>query len=263
MTESEGAAAMINWSAFLAACTAILHGQPSALLLGFGLPGGMFLLGLVGGVTHCAGMCGPFVLSQVGSRLAVLPLDRSSGLQRLLGMALLPYHAGRATTYAMLGAVAAGLTGGMARFFAGGAVPMIALTVALLLIAGLMAARLDPGKLPAGLAAVSARWQRSMAPLFRAPGGFNGYLLGLALGFLPCGLVYTALLLAGASGDWLSGGVAMAAFSAGTTPALFGVGFVGAALGARWRNRLQPLLIGVLALNAVILIAMILKRLTA
>lgn len=254
---------MIDWRAFLAACGEILHAPPSALLLALGWPGGMFLLGLVGGVTHCAGMCGPFVLSQVGSRLADLPLERLTGFRRVAGMALLPYHAGRATTYTILGAVAAGLTGGLARFFAGGTVPVIGLTIGLLLIAAITVARLDPALLPSGLASFSRRLQRGLAPLFRAPSGFRGYLLGLALGFLPCGLVYTALMLAGASGDWLTGAAAMAAFSAGTMPALMGVGFAGAALGARWRGRLQPLLIGVLALNALVLIAMILKRLTA
>ncbi|MCB2082142.1 MAG: sulfite exporter TauE/SafE family protein, partial [Rickettsiales bacterium] len=33
----------------------------------------LFLAGLVGGVTHCAGMCGPFVASQVMSRAEHAP----------------------------------------------------------------------------------------------------------------------------------------------------------------------------------------------
>ena len=50
----------------------------------------LFMAGLVGSAGHCAGMCGPFVLAQVGAR---------TQLNRLAGSALLPYHLGRGTTY--------------------------------------------------------------------------------------------------------------------------------------------------------------------
>ena len=31
----------------------------------YGLPASLFLAGLVGGATHCAGMCSPFVFAQI------------------------------------------------------------------------------------------------------------------------------------------------------------------------------------------------------
>ncbi|MFN8928129.1 MAG: sulfite exporter TauE/SafE family protein, partial [Rhodospirillales bacterium] len=48
-----------------------LHHAPAALdwAVSLGLPLTLLLAGLVGGATHCAGMCGPFVLAQVGARL--------------------------------------------------------------------------------------------------------------------------------------------------------------------------------------------------
>ena len=58
------------------------------------LAGALFLAGLAGSATHCAGMCGPFVLGQVTAGLVARP-----GLSRLAAGALLPYHLGRAVTH--------------------------------------------------------------------------------------------------------------------------------------------------------------------
>lgn len=53
-------------------------------------------------------------------------------------------------------------------------------------------------------------------PLFAAPFGWRGYLLGVMLGFIPCGLVYGALVLAAATGAALNGGAVMLVFGLGT-----------------------------------------------
>jgi len=79
--------------------------QDAALL------GALFAAGLVGGVGHCAGMCGPFVLAQAEARLAAVPAARLGEFHRVAGAALLPYHLGRLTTYAGLGGAAALLAG--------------------------------------------------------------------------------------------------------------------------------------------------------
>jgi sulfite exporter TauE/SafE len=247
------------WSAFLSACSTALHGG----LLGGWLPAthgaGLLLLGLAGGAVHCAGMCGPFVLGQVGSRLAAMPVDRAGSLSRLRGMALLPYHAGRTTTYATLGGAAAGMAGGAQHLILNGAVP----AVALLLAAGLLAMVATAQLLPAGnspfVLGLRRHWRNGLAPLFRQPTGLNGYALGVALGFLPCGLLYSALLMAGASGNWQSGALGMALFGLGTAPGLMVVGFLGVAAGQRWRRAMKALLPLVLLLNAGVLAVLALR----
>ncbi|WP_198378436.1 sulfite exporter TauE/SafE family protein, partial [Neoroseomonas rubea] len=69
----------------------------------------LFMAGLAGGATHCAGMCGPFVIAQSA---AVADRAAAGGmLARLSGAALAPYHLGRGLGYGLLGALAGGFAG--------------------------------------------------------------------------------------------------------------------------------------------------------
>ncbi len=71
----------------------------------------LFMAGLLGGLTHCAGMCGPFVLAQVSADSATLNRPGLGEGRRLVRAFLLPYHLGRFTTYVGLGALVGGATG--------------------------------------------------------------------------------------------------------------------------------------------------------
>lgn len=222
-------------------CHAALAGDGSLLA-------SLWVAGLVGGLTHCAGMCGPFVLSQVAARLEATPASRMSEWHRLTGAAVLPYHLGRATTYAGLGGLGAAVAGSLTDRDG-----LHWLSAALLIIAALfMLAMAMPSvkRLLARHAAKEGWWSRSVGrlagPLFARPTGWRGYALGLMLGFIPCGLLYGALAAAAASGDLLSGAAGMLAFAAGTVPTLLAVGLVGHLAGQRWRVqvlRYAPLLL--------------------
>ncbi|MCF7970463.1 MAG: sulfite exporter TauE/SafE family protein [Methylococcaceae bacterium] len=54
----------------------------------------------------------------------------------------------------------------------------------------------------------------------------QAFLFGMVWGWIPCGLVYTALALAATSGDIVTSGLAMLAFGLGTLPAVIGTGLV-------------------------------------
>lgn len=213
-----------------------------------GLVAALFGAGLLGGVTHCTGMCGPFVLSQVTARQRAVPAQRMRDFHRLTGAMLLPYHLGRATTYMALGAVAALLAGGLVDL-AG----LRWLSAALLLAAALFflicALERLGIRLPFRRSGSESWWSRHVGrlarPLFDGPTGLRGYALGVVLGFIPCGLLYGALTAAAASGDPVAGAMAMGAFAAGTMPALVGVGALGSLAARRWRSataRLGPAL---------------------
>jgi uncharacterized protein len=217
-----------------------------------GLIGSLFLTGLVGSLTHCGGMCGPFVLSQVAARLEALPASRMSEWRRLAGASLVPYHLGRATTYALLGAAAAAASGSL-----GAWPPFRWLAAVLLALAALALLLLALPRLKGRAAGGGSWWPdtvgRLARPLFASPNGARGWLLGVALGFVPCGLLYAALVAAAAGGDAIAGAAGMLAFTAGTVPMLVAVGTVGHAALAHWRGPLLRWAPALLVMNAGVL----------
>ncbi len=185
-----------------------------------------FSLGLVSSL-HCAQMCGPLVLSYS------LPLGKQSKQQQLFSH--LAYNTGRAITYSLLGAIA-GLTGHSLIHlgnYAGIANAGAIVAGALMLIVGL--AMLDWLPL-AGLQKFNAvnftmRLLRPVSRFLTAPTVSSKLGLGLLLGFLPCGLIYAALLKAMAAGTAFAGAMTMTAFALGTMSVLMLIG-----LGSAWLN---------------------------
>jgi sulfite exporter TauE/SafE len=205
----------------------------------------MFALGATGSVLHCAPMCGPIVGGQVMHKLACLPCARAHGGARLRQGLLLPYHAGRITTYAALGALAGAAGFGLQNALQPARAVLLALAALALILAALPRANLRTPRPGAGV----ANWRLpppAAAMLKRLAPGSLGY--GLALGLLPCGLVYLALLAACAAGHPLWGAALMIAFGAGTMPVLAIAGIT-----AQWlpRRLKGPILLA----NAAILAA--------
>jgi len=201
----------------------------------------LFMAGLVGSAGHCAGMCGPFVLAQVGGR---------SGLGRLAGAALLPYHLGRGTTYIALGALLAAPFGLLSRLGDLHWIPavMLAAAAALFLFQALRGWNLFGAGLPPFL--------RHAGGLFAKPVGWRGYALGVVLGFLPCGLLYAALGAAAATADPVAAAAGMLGFVLGTMPMLVAIGLLGHGAAAHWRDLARKAMPVIAAVNAVVLLAM-------
>jgi len=88
---------------------------------------------------------------------------------------------------------------------------------------------------------VTSEFLRPLRNLISSASIGNRFLLGLALGLLPCGLIYAALLRALATGSALWGAATMAAFGAGTAAALLAVGIFSSAIRGqlnRWGTQL-------------------------
>jgi sulfite exporter TauE/SafE len=188
---------------------------------GAGTLGGLFLSGLLGSLGHCLGMCGPLVM-MVSARSQV------SGTARFFRYLL--YHGARITVYAGLG-IAAGSLGSL--MGANGHLGRLSGIVSLVLGLGVVLLGLGYlGWLPLGRLEGSSAWlSRAMSRALRQ-GGLKGIAtLGALNGFLPCGLVYSALLTAAARGGPLASGAAMMVFGAGTLPALLVVGVGAGTLG--------------------------------
>jgi sulfite exporter TauE/SafE len=165
---------------------------------------------------------------------------------------LLPYHAGRLTTYVSLGLLTAGAGGLLASQPAMHWLRAAWLTAAAALfllnaIGVLIPAAASTPRMAGLLGRLTRRLDRSSAS--------GTYRLGLALGFLPCGLLYAALVTAASIGNALWGAAAMLAFGLGTVPVLAAIGIGGARLASHSRS-IRALGPAVLLLNAACLIAL-------
>ena len=176
----------------------------------------LFLVGLLGG-THCIGMCGGIVgaLSLGGPARWSLHLA---------------YNAGRILSYTAAGALAGAL--GAAGIGLGGDAPV---RIILYLVANLMLVALGLYLLGVtrALAFTERLGQRlwlHIQPLTRrflpARTVAQAFPLGVLWGWLPCGLVYSALATALGSGSVAGGALAMLAFGAGTLPNLLAAGIL-------------------------------------
>ena len=232
-----------------------------------GLLLGLLLAGMAGSTMHCAPMCGGFVLGQVSDRMAAIPAARMCELRRVGAGLLLPYHLGRWTTYAGLGAIAG--AGGAAvgtlswLGWVSGALLLLAATLFLLHGLGrlLPAARFVVPRLDRA----PALWNRALVQTthrINRTRWTGGYLLGVALGFLPCGFLYGALAAAAASTSPLVGAAAMLAFGLGTAPALIVVGVAGQAAGRKWHRAVAIAAPIVMLANASLLALLAVRELT-
>lgn len=230
--------------AFLEQCQSLIAGDAR------GIYASLLVAGLVSGATHCAGMCGPFVATQTATRLDAIPAAKMREWHRLQGAALAPYHLGRMLTYSLLGALAGS---GSSFLFSGSASPL--LSSLLLATAGIlfMMQAFGAGVFSlqgTGIARIVAYVSK---PLWRDPTGLRGLALGMALGLLPCSMVYAALLAAATTQHAMSGALAMAAFGLGTVPALFLVGLGSHFAARRWRTETRLAARSMLAGNGILL----------
>ncbi len=234
----------------------------------------MLMAGLVGSLTHCAGMCGPLVAAQSLERAARRGPSEGEIWRRLAGGALIPYQLGRTTTYVALGAAASLPVTAGSRLLSVTWLPPVLLwaAAAFFLWQGLIKLEAVPAPLAAILgtrgAATSGPTLGLLRPigavarhLMKNPVGAQGYVLGLLLGFLPCGLLYGAIAAAAATGDSLAAAFAMLAFAAGTFPLSWAIGFGSRFATQRFRTKLKVPLGMLMIFNAVLLAAISLPML--
>jgi len=176
----------------------------------------LFVVGLLG-AAHCAGMCGGIV--------GALSLQSPQGGRAIL--VHLAYNLGRIGSY-----ILAGLLAGLLGQAAGN---LLALQNVLYLVASLMLIAM--GLYLLGLTQFLAPLERGGQALWRriqpltrrflpVRGIAQALPLGLLWGWLPCGLVYSALTTALVAGSAGKGALLMLAFGLGTLPNLLLAGLL-------------------------------------
>lgn len=179
----------------------------------------LFLVGLLGG-THCIGMCGGII--------AALASQGAGG--RPAWSLHLAYNAGRILSYSVAGGLV-GALGGIGLAF--GAVAPVQLVFYVLANLMLVALGFYLMGFTRSLAAVEraghSLWRRIQPLTSRflpVRGVAQALPLGMLWGWLPCGLVYSALATAMVSGSAARGALAMAVFGLGTLPNLLLAGML-------------------------------------
>jgi sulfite exporter TauE/SafE len=198
--------------------------------------------GAMGGA-HCAAMCGG-IAGAIPIRPLLGPLGPAAQQGPASGTSLftrnLAFNAGRIASYTFAGALAGSISS--AAFVMHDTMVLRQLLFAaanLMLIAlGLYLAGLWHGitALERGGAVLWRRIQPLAAGLLRSPSTRHTLALGALWGWIPCGLVYSMLVTALASGSAANGALIMLAFGLGTLPNLLALGLAGAYAGKYLRN---------------------------
>jgi sulfite exporter TauE/SafE len=161
------------------------------------------------GSLHCAGMCGPIAFS--------LPFsDAKANTHFYLGR--FSYNMGRIVTYALMGALvgAFGNVLGMA-----GWQQYLSIIAGSILILGVLLSRIRTGQSYGPIHKFSSKIKTAFGKYYAKSGNSSLFVIGLLNGILPCGLVFTALAIALATGSAAYGSLVMVIFGLGTFPMMF------------------------------------------
>ncbi|NOT16546.1 MAG: sulfite exporter TauE/SafE family protein [Sulfuriferula sp.] len=199
----------------------------------------ILLVGLLGGV-HCVGMCGGIVTA-----LSFATPNNKPSLAMLLG-----YNFGRILSYAIAGGIAGavGASSLLLNDFMPASRVLYAAASVMMILLGLYLAGLSRAILV--LERVGGHvWQRlqplmkRLLPVRNAP---QAVLVGMIWGWLPCGLVYSILISALATGSATQGALVMAVFGLGTLPNLLAMGMLAQHLQVFTRRPAVRLMAGLL-----------------
>jgi sulfite exporter TauE/SafE len=202
----------------------------------------IFLIGLFGSM-HCIGMCGGFV--------AMYSLNKSA-TQPSLPHHLL-YNLGRLTTYSLLGGIL-GYIGSFTAYLGNyrliPGITLLTAGVVMVLMGMNIAGTLGKQILfeDAGITSGSL-FRRTLRNILAMESVWGTFLLGLLLGFLPCGLLYPIFIQAAVSGGFPPGILTMAVFGLGTVPAMMSFGL----LVTKLRPRMKLILYRIAAVLIILL----------
>jgi len=196
------------------------------------------LLGLASSL-HCIGMCGPLIMS--------VPVQHLPQHKKIWGILL--YQFGRISTYMIMG-VLAGVIGwrigiaGWQQVFS----VLMGMAILFFLLSQVFFKKIK------GWAWFNQKITKLISWSMRRHSFSGMYMVGVANGLLPCGMVYIAISGAMASGSILNAMVFMFVFGLGTLPALFSLAFWGTRLSWQNRQNMRKLVPYIVGLTAILLI---------
>jgi len=194
-----------------------------------------FLMGLIGS-GHCIAMCGG-----IASSLQLASNKRQTWLYSLA------YNSGRALSYMLAGALVAGISSQFATQNSAFSLFLSFLAGIFMLLVGVYIMRL----------AATLQWLEKLGKtlIWQHLIKLNKYLMpidsplkalgyGALWGWLPCGLVYSALTWAMTSGTAINGALVMLAFALGTFPAMITLGVAAQKLNTLFNHPWTRIILG-------------------
>lgn len=173
-------------------------------------------------------MCGPIAFA--------LPVDKNNKFQTVFGTGL--YHLGRIISYSIIGLLFGLLGKGL--YLAGFQQRLsILIGVIMILLIIIPTNILNKFQFSRPLYVLIGK-VKSKLGIYLKKSSFKAlFSIGFFNGFLPCGLVYMALLGAVSTGDLFEGALYMTVFGLGTIPLMTGAVYLGNFLKISVRNKIQ------------------------
>jgi hypothetical protein len=224
---------------------------------GAGLIVTLFLMGLAASFTHCLSMCGPIAVAQMSLRLMHLPKEKMTEFNKFKCALSLPYYLGKASTYSLLAVI------GLKASEALTDIPYIKyITVILLVMTALIFIRAGIKRTFEAFS-IGLPFKKKLdnfitnkfTSLGLNPFGFKGFLMGMVLGLLPCGIVYASMVtIISSTSNYFIAAIAMFMFGIATTPGLLLVSYVGEQLIYRNKKLFNILFTILMFFNAYLLL---------
>ncbi|RLD28330.1 MAG: sulfite exporter TauE/SafE family protein [Bacteroidetes bacterium] len=189
-----------------------------------------FVLGLLGSF-HCVGMCGPIAF--------MLPVDRTNSVKKITQITI--YHIGRLISYGSIGLVF-GLVGKSLYIF--GFQQQLSIVIGVLMIIAVLIPHktFSNYNFSKPVFKIISKLKSTLGKSLKKKTPDTFLTIGFLNGFLPCGLVYMALLAAIATGNTLQGSLYMLIFGLGTIPLMTTAIYFSSFLKGSVRQKIQKVI---------------------
>ncbi|MFD0761991.1 sulfite exporter TauE/SafE family protein [Lutibacter aestuarii] len=188
------------------------------------------VLGLAGSF-HCIGMCGPIAF--------VIPVDRSSKTKLIFQTFL--YHLGRLISYSFIGMLFGLIGKGL--YLAGFQQRLsILMGVIMILLVIIPVTIFNKFNFSKPLYKIIAKVKSKLGLYLNKKSNKALFSIGFFNGFLPCGLVYMALIGSVSTGNSIQGALYMAVFGVGTIPMMTGAILLGNFVNLSLRTKIQKVI---------------------
>ena len=185
------------------------------------------IFGLLGSL-HCVGMCGPIAF--------MLPVDRNNSVKKVFQIST--YHFGRLLAYAMIGLVF-GLVGKGLYIFGIQQQLSIGIGVLMILIVLIPVQTFNKYNFSKPIYRLISKVKSSLGKALKKKTADTFLTIGFLNGFLPCGLVYMAVIASIATQHAIQSSLYMVLFGLGTIPLMTSAIYLGKFLNSTIKQRIQ------------------------